>query len=53
MAIPAFAINLKSRPDGKAHIECEFEGQTGFATQIEEATEHTTGAFGLGKSITK
>ncbi|MGC4233869.1 MAG: hypothetical protein QM594_12900 [Niabella sp.] len=53
MTIPAFAINLKSRPDRKAHIESEFEGQMGFATHVEEATEHTKGAIGLWKSIRK
>lgn len=49
--IPVFAINLKKRPERKAHTIAEFTGRDEFQLQVVEAIEETNGRMGLWKTI--
>lgn len=51
--IPVYAINLKSRPDRRKHIEEQFKGRAELDLHIIEAVKDTNGRVGLWKSMVK
>jgi len=50
-SIPTYVINLKKRPERKAHVLKEFAGRSEFSLRIVEAFEHSFGALGLWMTI--
>lgn len=51
--LPVYAINMKSRPDRRKHLEKQFRGKKEFALHIIDAVEDTNGRLGLWKSMVK
>lgn len=50
-SIPVYIINLKTRPERRAHILQEFEGRDEFDITIVDAQKHEIGSIGLWNTM--